>query len=268
MTSTAVPLENLVQSIARQQFELDALRKELEARQAHLADLKSQKGELEGQLRQLDAVIQAVSQGETALPAAAKAVPAALTSKSSTPPRPKKMAPTPAKAKPPKKMVDLIVDIVGESKGPITARPLAAELQKRGFFMASPNLLRIVQVRVNDLMREGILRRAGDQPGVVLGKAKSELKASGTKVGGAKQAVAPKASGRVGSDGKVSLRPLLKELLAKSQRPMKAKELAELAVAGGYATESTDFRKVVGIMLARMQDVKNVPGVGYRLKKR
>ncbi len=40
------------------------------------------------------------------------------------------------------------------------------------------------------------------------------------------------------------------------------------ALAQGYQTESKDFTAVVGVMLAIMDHVENVPGQGYRLKKR
>jgi hypothetical protein len=49
---------------------------------------------------------------------------------------------------------------------------------------------------------------------------------------------------------------------------MKSKELAEMALARGYATESKNLGNVVGVLLTRMPNVKNVPGEGYRLKKR
>jgi hypothetical protein len=266
MTTMTISLESLAQSIARQQGELDDLCVELEARQSHLADLKSQREQLEGQLRQMDAEIQVVSQGKVPALAAAKAAPAKAAAAPSPTPPPKKMPPERANAKPPKKMADLIVDVMSETKGPVTAKPLADELQRRGFFRSSPKLFRIVQARINDLKHQGILRRAEDGSGVVLGKA------SATKAGGAKNPpkkdLAPNSSGQVRSNGKMLLRPLLEEFLAKSQRPMKPKELAEMALARGYATESKNLGNVVGVLLTRMENVKNVPGEGYRLKKR
>src|SRR5271165_1915862 len=102
-------------------------------------------------------------------------------------------------------MADLIVDVISETKGPATAKPIAEELQRRGFFRSSPKLFRIVQARINDLKHQGILQHAEGQPGVFLGKA------SATKAGGAKNPpkkdVAPKSSGRAGSNGKMLLRP-------------------------------------------------------------
>src|ERR1700719_3980299 len=68
-TATTVPLESLAQHIARQQADLEALRREYEARQGHLTDLQRRKQELQNQLRQVDAEIEAVAQGKTLAPA-------------------------------------------------------------------------------------------------------------------------------------------------------------------------------------------------------
>jgi hypothetical protein len=68
--------------------------------------------------------------------------------------------------------------------------------------------------------------------------------------------------------GGVSLRELLTRLLSESKRPLKAKELAEQALAAGYQTTSKDFVNVVWVALGKMDHLENVPGQGYRLKKR
>jgi hypothetical protein len=67
---------------------------------------------------------------------------------------------------------------------------------------------------------------------------------------------------------KRSLRLVLTDLLRQSQRPLMTRELAEQALAQGFQTESKDFTNVVSVTLAKMDNVKNVPGQGYHLKKR
>jgi uncharacterized coiled-coil protein SlyX len=269
MTTNAVPLDSLAQRIAQQQSELEALRRELESRQDHLARLKEKKEALEQSLHSLDSEIDAVSQGKSPPHAAGKpqAKPAAPASPIIVR-SPKNIAPSPVSAKPPKRMADLLVDIIREAKAPLIAKTLAAELQRQGFFTTSPNLLRIVQVRLNELVREGVLRR--DQAGVVLGKpirgskAKTADSKKGRTNGGG-----PKGSFRVGQAGKMqpSLRSIVTEILAKSTRPLPARELGERAKVKGYVSESKDFASVLRALLSKMNNVESVPGEGYRLKK-
>jgi uncharacterized coiled-coil protein SlyX len=259
-TTTTVPLEGLAQRIAQQQSELEALRKELENRQARMARLSDKKEALEQRLASLDAEIEAVSQGKTLKRHAGNAHPG----------RPGAPAPLAAPSTPPKRMADLLVDIVREAKAPMTAQPLAAELQKRGFFTNSPNLTQIVKVRLNELVRQGTLRRPGDQPGVVIGKpAAGTAKAAGKKKGRSKRGSAGK-SLRVGTDGKPqpSLRSIVNDILATSSRPMGAQELADQAKVRGYVTKSKSLKNVVWVTLGKMDGVENVSGEGYRLKKR
>jgi hypothetical protein len=267
MPTTTVPLDNLADRIAQQQAELESLRKELEARQTRLAKLNEKKDILEQRLRQLDADIEAVNQGKTPLRRPAKP---AVTASPAHPTRPKKKAPSPPDAKPPKRMADLLVDIVSETNGPVTAKPLAEELQKRGFFTESPNLPRIVKARLNDLVREGVLRRSEDQAGVIMGKAAGKSKAqAGRRKKGRKKDAASKASSRVSANGrtKAPLRSIVTKILAKRTQPLPARELAEQAKAKGYVTKSKDLTSVLWVLLGKMDNVENVPGEGYRLKK-
>jgi hypothetical protein len=71
----------------------------------------------------------------------------------------------------------------------------------------------------------------------------------------------------VAQPGAVSLRELLTRLLAESKRPLKAKELAEQALAAGYQTASKDFVSVVWVAVGKIENVENLQGQGYRLKK-
>ena len=87
--------------------------------------------------------------------------------------------------------------------------------------------------------------------------------------GGTKGTVATKAPAATANGRKQpALRVLLTNLLARSRRPMAARELAEQVLASGYQTKSHDFVGVVWVMLGKMDDtVVNVPGKGYTLKK-
>jgi hypothetical protein len=74
--------------------------------------------------------------------------------------------------------------------------------------------------------------------------------------------------GRGGRRGnRLPLRELVLELLRKNNRPMAAREVAEQALAAGYRTTSKDFTNVVWVALGRLNEVENLPGGGYRLKK-
>jgi hypothetical protein len=258
-TATSVSLEGLAEHITSQQSELAALRKELEARQARVAKLNQRKEALEQRLRSLDAEIEAVIQGKMPKRGRRKAR------------RAKAAAPAAsAPSTPPKRMADLLVDIVREAKAPLTAKPLADELQKQGFYLTSPKLPRIVQARLNELVRDGVLRGAKDQPGVVMARGPGRSKARTGRKRGRKKSAARRASLRVGADGqpKVSLRSIVTEILAKSTRPMGAGELAEQAKARGWVSTSKDPKNVLWVMLGKMEDVENVSGEGYRLSKR
>jgi hypothetical protein len=258
--TTTVPIDNLTERIAQQQLELEILRKELGARQTRVAKLNERKDELDQRLRQLDAEIEAVRQGKT--PPRRPGKPPAATSAAQE---------SPVTATPPKKMADLLVEIVGDAKGPLTAKHLADELQGRGFYTDSPNLPRIVQARLYELVGKRILRRADGQAGVILGNnGKAASKALAAKTGTTNKAGKKTSSSRVGADGqaKAPLRALVTEVLAKSQQPLAARALAEQVKAQGYKTKSKDLTNVMWAMLGKMDNVENVPGEGYRLKKR
>ena len=73
---------------------------------------------------------------------------------------------------------------------------------------------------------------------------------------------------RDGQPQQVPLRVLLAKLLAKSKRPLAARELADQVLASGYQTKSKKFVDVMWVALGNMDNVENVPGQGWRLKKR
>ena len=124
-------------------------------------------------------------------------------------------------------------------------------------------------------MKNGIFRRAPNQSGVVLARPQGEAGSSVAKpttgpVKGKKGAASTTKSRRAkaGRRPKKPLRVILTDLLAKSRRPLLARELGEQAKAQGYETESEDFVRVIWVALGQMDNIENVPGQGYRLKKR
>jgi hypothetical protein len=263
--TTAVPLENLAQRIARQQAELEALRQEYEARQNRLADLKRRREELERQLRQLDAEIQTVDQGETPPKAAGgKAAPAKANA-----------AAAPAKAVRPNTLPALLVNLVRRANGPLTMKQLADAVVHRKYPTTSQNIPGLIQTRVRELVAKGILQPSPDKPGFVLARPGSEAKvpvakpalrkSEGQKSAESSTKTPPK---NWGGRPEKPLRVVLTEILAKSPGPLPARELAKQAKAQGYRSESKDFVQVIWVVLNKMDNVENVPGKGYRLKKR
>src|SRR5262249_8775615 len=145
---SAVALEDLAQRIAQQEAQLEALRREHEARQAQLNTLVSRKEELQAQLQQVESEIQAVTRGK-AVPAAASSQPT-LTSASLT-------------------MADLLVQLVRAGGGrPVPTRELTAEVVRRRLTSSGrPN--KVVENRAYELVKQGILQRAPNRAGFLLG---------------------------------------------------------------------------------------------------
>jgi hypothetical protein len=260
MPPADLPLQSLAQRLAEKQAELEDARRAYEAR---LSDLKGQRAALQAQLQAVDAEIQAVS--ATAVPAAPGPPPA-------RPPKtkPAKTARAPKAAGRPS-LSRLLVELVGAAARAMTIKELTEAVRAR-VTTTSSNLSKMVSNKVAELVKRGQLRRAEGQAGVV-------------RASPAKQASAPKptpasgtaATGRKGGTtptqppvkaGALSLRDLLLQLLTVSTRPLKARELAEQALATGYQTESKDFVNVVWVALGKLDEVENIPGQGYRMKKR
>jgi hypothetical protein len=246
-------LQDLAERLAQKQAELEAARRAYDAR---LADLAARKTELEAQLRAVDAEIQAV--GKT-VPA-----PAAV---AAAPPKP-----AAASAEPPS-LPRLLVALVRDAGGPITVGELTEKVRGARFPTTSGNLSKMVGNKVGELVKKGLLRRAAGQRGVVLpasGARAPAAKAASDGKGGGGAAAAPRAATPARPAGKRaagSLRELLLKLLARSTRPMKAKELAEQVLASGYQTQSKDFVNVIWVALGKMDELENVKGQGYRLKR-
>src|ERR1700758_1483244 len=112
--TTAAPLDNLAQQIARQQEELQALQQEYQNRQARLAELRQRKEDLRAKLREIEASIQATKQGQAA---GTLSMPAQG--------RPSSASGAPAHLPRAHTLPALLLDIVGSSSGPMTIKKLA-----------------------------------------------------------------------------------------------------------------------------------------------
>jgi hypothetical protein len=161
------------------------------------------------------------------------------------------------------------------ARRPITARELAGEVMRQKFPTTSKDIPQLVKSQVSKLTPQGIFQRAKGQPGVVLAGAKGKPKPPAVRAKrrpgkeGGKKAPSPKTARNGAADGKKpSLRTVLTELLAKRQEPVAVSELAAQAKAQGYRSQSKNFKNVLWVALRQMDNVENVPGRGYRLKKR
>jgi hypothetical protein len=167
------------------------------------------------------------------------------------------------------------VNLVRRAKGPLTMKQLADEVVRRKYPTTSQNIPGLIQTRVRELVAKGILQPSPDKPGFVLARPGSEAKVpvakpalrkgEGKKSAGSSTKTPPK---KRGGRPEKPLRVVLTEILAKSPRPLPARELARQAKAQGYRTKSKNFVGVLWVMLGQMDNVENVPGQGYRLKKR
>jgi hypothetical protein len=278
MPTTAVPLEDLAQRIARQESQLEALRREYQARQEQLTTLTQRKHELEAQLRQVESEIDAIAhRGKQ---------PGAVTASEVTPGTSSAAMP---KAKTTDvRLPDLIVTILREANGqPISLRRLRDEVMRRGFSTTSRNLYKLVKVRAAELVKKAVLRRAPDGAGLLLAKetrapataarkpappakAPGRARKPARSPSSPRNGAAPIASKRTPASAPKEQRPLHEVLLAilkKSKRPMLAKELGAEALKAGYRTASKDFTNVVWVNVGKMPEVERAPDGGYRLKK-
>jgi len=279
----AVSVEDLQQQITQREQELRTLRQELETRQNELARLASRKEQLQTQLRQVEAEIAALAARSPVRPAA-PAVPAAVPT---TPPAP---------AQP--RLADLIVTLLRHAGQAMTSRQLRDEALRRGYQTTSRNLAKTIEARLQDLKRQGRVRKATGRDGYLLVRStlgvqagtakKTPQSAPGKSKEATAQAARPvkpgsaakkdrrpratvsgaaKATGPVPREPQPPLREILTTLLKKSSKLLSARELADQALAGGYRTNSANFVKVVGIKLGQMDNVAYLPDKGYRLKK-
>jgi len=272
IATAATSLDTLAQHIARQQTELEALRREYETRQTSLADLNRQKQALKAQLRQIDADIRATAQGSPPGQAPASR-PTGRPKRGGRKAKRKhpKTTPGPATAVRPNSLPALLLDILGKARSPLAVKQIAMEVVRRKYQTTSSNLPAMVDTRVRDLVKRGLIQRASGQPGFVLAGSgvaragKTTAAANGSAKNGAvaaKAAAPPKTNGQ-----QLPLRALVTNLLAKSRRPLRARDLADQILASGYQTKSKNFIDVMWVALGQMDNIANVAGKGYVLKR-
>lgn len=273
MTTRVIPLQALAQRINQQQAELDKLRQEYEARQADLRRYALRKEELQAELLRVETEIQGLAQGAkppaSVAPTAAPAAPKRPVAKASSP------KPTPAPAEP-LTLPKLLLQIVREAKGPMTVKTLTEEAVRRNYVTTSKNLAALVDTRISELIKKGLVRRAKNQPGVVAVSGSAKGPTLPVKVAPpaaakpAKKSVTPKAAATpafAASKSGPSLTSVIAKILGESSEPVPARELAAKVLATGYQTKSKDFTNVIWVAVAKMDNVENVSGRGYRLKK-
>jgi hypothetical protein len=253
-------LEDIQRRIAQRDSELQALRQELAGRQSQLTSLTRRRQELQSQLQLVDSEIAALEAG-----------------KPSTGIRPKAPQPAAATTQTQATLPALLVALLREAGRPLTATQLADEAKRQGFQSRSGNLAYLVQTRIGELRKRGVVRRAANQPGYTLAQATkgTALKTDPKKPAGpgatAKLPAKPVASSKSAASAKAtkqpSLREVLTQILKKSGRSMTRSELADAALKAGYRTASSRPADVVWAMLNQMDNVEHVKGQGYRLKK-
>ncbi len=267
MTSRAIPLQDLAQRISQQQVELEKLRREYEARQTHLRDLTQRKEKLQTQLQQVEAEIRGVGQGSAHPPAAAK-----------TPVKAAKPAGAGSVKKPTGtvSLPKLLLRIVAKAGGPITVKEIAQEVVRHKYPSTSKNLSKMVEKRVSEMVKKGLLRRAPNQQGVLPAQTAKTATAPAAKVESTPAATVPKPatvakapspSPATATENELPLPVVVTQVLAKTSEPISARVLADKVLATGYKSKSKDFINVIWAGVGKMDNVENVPGKGYRLKK-
>ena len=266
-------LDAIQQRIAQRDAELQRLRRDVEARRSRLQALTRRKEELQAKLREIETEMAAVAGGtkrpQTAAPKAAAKKPTpkpSTTGKSSQPSLPA-----------------LLVSVMRSAGRPLTAKHLVQEVKRRGFKSSSAHFTKMVEARLWDLKKQGVVQRAADQPGYTLaptsngpatkiGPTKSLVRKTTAKAAGktakgraaAKRASAPAPGAK---PPQMSLREVLTQILKKMGAPLTGSELAEEVLKAGYKTTSKRLVDNIWTMLGQMDNVENVKGQGYRLKR-
>jgi hypothetical protein len=261
-------LDAIQQRIAERHSELQTLRRELETRQNRLQTLNQRKQELQAKLQQVEAEMAVVAAGakrpQTAPPKAPSKKSASKSSTASKSSQPSLPA--------------LLVAALRSAGRPLTAKHLVQEVKRRGFKSSSADFPKMVETRLWDLKKKGVAQRAVDQPGYVLapsstgpvpktGPTKSQVKKLSAKVP-AKAATASSAKRATGAYApQKPLRAVLTEVLKKMGIPLTGSELAEEVLKTGYKTSSKRLVDNIWSTLSQMDNVENVKGQGYRLKR-
>jgi hypothetical protein len=276
-TMKNTPLNNLARRINDHEAALQRLRREFKERQRKLAALTERKGALQAQLRQIETETAALVTGKTIISRP-------KTTKRAKGEQATKVQGTIAKVAVPSgksgaaaglTLPHLIVRVVQEAHGPLSVTQIAKECLRRGFTSTSSNFQKMVAIRVHELRRKGVIRAADGQSGFVLGKssrnkavgaqrpAQKKNSKNGTHVGWNHSK--PSEGNRTGEQA--SLRSVLISLLERNKGPLLIRDLAKQALAAGYRSKSKDFGNVVQVTVGRMNELVNVRGKGYRLRK-
>ncbi len=272
MVTASPSLDQVAQRIAEQEAALKALRREYEARKEKLDTLTRRKRELQAQLQQVESQMQDLAgkieshaATKPAPPPAAKPASAPATRPAAAPPA-KHAAPAAGESV---SLPRLLAQILRDKGHPLSNRELTDEVRRRKFPSQSSDLLKQVTTRVSELVRKGILRRTRDAKGVLLpgsanGKKPTPAPASKTPLLKTRpQGPAPKPA-----QEPQSLQAVLTRVLQKADKPLGGAEVARRAQQAGYQSKSKDFTNLVWVTLGKMENVQNIRGQGYRLKKR
>jgi hypothetical protein len=263
MPTVSVPFQDLAEQIQQQEAELARLRQELESRRSQYSELTRRKEALEAELAKIERDIDAVAQGNVPEPKVSAIRTPAITGSS-------KGAAQPATGM---SLSTYLVHLVRQANGPI---PVKSAVVRNKYPTTSKNVAGLVQTRVADLIKKGLLRRAGDSSGVVLAQATLSSKSVETKApsgklknGKAKAAPAKPAASTAQAEPTQwrSLHEVLAHVLAKSSRPLSAQELVEGVTQSGYKSKSKDLKNVIWTSISKMPNAERVPGKGYQLKK-
>jgi hypothetical protein len=253
MPSGPLSISELAKRLSRTELEFDRLRHQYETR---LGKLKERRQKLESELREI----------ERQIPAEASSGPEPAA------PPPKETSVSAAKTGSRMILKDFLIAMIKEAGKPLTIKDLATEVKRRKYPTKSKNIRDLVQVRVYDMAKKGLLAHANGQPGFVV-RLNSQPGTATTmargKKGRGRKAKVVQAPVRTGSrGGQPPLREVLTKILEKCREPIGGGELAEMALKTGYMSTSKSFRDVVWANLAAMKGVEHVKGEGYRLKKR
>lgn len=275
MSNTVLPLDDLAQHVARQQSDLEALRKDLHLRQQQLKELIKRKEKLAAQLQKVDADIAAVT---------GNVKPASAATTAATKPAPRSVSVRSSNESGPG-IIDVVVAILRAQSKPLKIQVLTMHVLTTKFHTKSQNIPGLVKSTVKRLQSKGWLRRAKNKQGVYLTTAgrtaPDSTKTTATnqngaviKKSGVQKPTKPSTTSdkqpqslSAKTDPQPSLRSLLTRYLRKSQRPVPLQELVNRVTATGYKSESQNFPKLVQVALSKMPDVKHVPQKGYCLSK-
>jgi hypothetical protein len=256
-------LDAIQQRIAERDSELQSLRRELEARRNRLQALNQRKAELRTNLQQVEAEMAALAVGAKRPQAGSpKGAPKKPTPKPSTAGKLSQLS-----------LPALLVAVMRSAGRPLTAKQLAKEVKRRGFKSSSAHFTKMVEARLGDLKKQGMIQRAADQPGYMLapssnGAVPKSSPAKSPVLKGSANGPAKTAKPSAGAKSpQKPLREVLTQVLKKKGMPLTGSQLASEVLKAGYKTTSKRFVDTIWTMLGSMDNVENVKGQGYRLKR-